>query len=122
MKAFRNLASGEDDELTTAYAHFHKMVEQEQGAIRNATLAAVEQLKKKTSAMHTDVKVGLATTTRTDGNTQTLMASTGRMHKYLESKTISGDSSVLVSHPIYRSRSCSRTQRNPELAIIAQLP
>lgn len=100
VKAFRNLVSGEDDELTSAYAHFHKMVEQEQGAIRNATLAAVEQLKKETSAMHTDVKVGLATTKRTDGNTKTLMASTGRMHKYLESKTVSGHRSFLASKAI----------------------
>ena len=109
MKAFRNLVSGEDDELTTAYSHFHKMVEQEQGAIRNATLAAVEQLKTKTSAMHTDVRIGLATTKRTDGNTKTLMASTGRIHGYLESKTVSDRSSFLVSKAIERSRSYSRT-------------
>ncbi len=92
MKAFRNLVSGEDDELTTAYAHFHKMVEQEQGAVSNATLAAAEQLRKETSAMHTEVSVGLATAERTEGNTKTLMASTGRMHKCLESKTVSGRS------------------------------
>lgn len=93
MKAFRNLVSGEDDELTTAYAHFHKMVEQEQGAVRNATLAAVEQLRKETSAMRTDVRVDLATTKRMEGNTKNLLASTGRMQIYLESKNISGYSS-----------------------------
>jgi hypothetical protein len=75
VKAFRNLVSGEDDELTAAYAHFHKMVEQEQGAVRNATLAAIEQVKKETSSMRTDVSVVLAT------------------HIYLESKTVSGHSS-----------------------------
>ncbi|KAL8773445.1 MAG: hypothetical protein Q9209_001548 [Squamulea sp. 1 TL-2023] len=42
VKAFRNLGSGEDDELINAYAYFHKMVEQEGGAVRNATLAGVE--------------------------------------------------------------------------------
>ncbi len=109
VKAFRNLVSGEDDELNAAYAYFHKMVEQEQGAVRNATLAAVEQLKKKNSAMHTDVGVVLATTKRTEGNTETLMASTGGIHKHLESKTVSGRSSLLASKAIQRSRSCSRT-------------
>jgi len=93
VKAFRNLVSGEDDELTAAYAQFHKMVEQEQGAVRNATLAAIEQVKKETSSMRTDVSVVLATTKRTEADTKTLVASTGRMHIYLESKTVSGHSS-----------------------------
>jgi len=92
VKAFRILVSGEDDELTTAYAHFHKMVEQEQGAVSNATLAAAEKVKKTTSAMHTEVSVGLALTERTEGNTKTIMASTGRMQNCLESKTVSGRS------------------------------
>ena len=100
VKAFRNLVSGEDDELATAYSHFHKMVEQEQGAIRNASLAAVEQLKQETGALHTDVKVALATTNRTDGNTKALMASTGRIHNYVESKAVSGCSSFKVSKAI----------------------
>jgi len=90
VKAFRNLVSEKDDELTAAYAQFHKMVEQEQDAVRNATLAAIEQVKKKTSSMRTDVSVVLATTKRTEANIKTLVASTGRMHIYLESKTVSG--------------------------------
>ena len=97
VKAFRSLVSGEDDELTTAYAHFHKMVEQEQGVTRNATLVAAEQLKKTASAMHADIRVGLATTERMDGNINTMMASTGRMHKYIESKTVSGHLSFFSS-------------------------
>jgi hypothetical protein len=88
VKALRNLVSGEDDELTTAYTHFHKMVEQEQGAVRNATLAAVEQLKRESTAMHVDVREGLAVTERTDLNTKTLIASTERMHGYLESMRV----------------------------------
>jgi hypothetical protein len=55
-KGFRNLVAGEDSELTAAYDHFHKMVEQKNGAVRNATLAGVEQLKKDGVATHEDVK------------------------------------------------------------------
>ena len=102
MKAFRNLVSGEDDELSTAYADFYKMVEQEQGAVRNVTLASVEQSRKETSTVQADVRTALATTKRTDGNTKTLMASTGRIHECLESKTVSGNSSLLASKAISR--------------------
>ena len=45
MKAFRNLLAGEDSELQAAYEHFHKMVEQEQDAVRNATLVGVGSLQ-----------------------------------------------------------------------------
>ncbi len=50
--------------------------------------------------MHIDISVGLAVTERTEGNTKTLMASTGRMYKCLESKTISGRSAFLTSKVI----------------------
>ena len=109
MKAFRNLVSGEDDELTTAYAQFHKTIEQEAGAVRNVTLAAVEELKQKTSDMHADVMVGLATTKRTDENTKTLMASTGRMQQYLEGKNPFRPFLLLASKETTRSRNCYRT-------------
>jgi hypothetical protein len=88
VKAFRNLVSGEDDELSAAYAHFHRMVEQEQGAVRNATLAAVGQLQKESTAIQAVVREGLAITGRTDLNTKTLMASAERWHKYLESMIV----------------------------------
>ncbi len=86
-KAFRDL-SGEDDELSTAYAQFHKMVEQEQGAVRNATLAAVGQLQKESTAIHAVVREGLAITGRTDLNTKALMTSTEHLHRYLESMIV----------------------------------
>ena len=105
MKAFRNLVSGEDDELTTAYAHFHKMVEQEQGVVRNATLAVAEQVETKTSAVNAHIKVVSATTKRTEGNTETLMAVTGRIHGCLEGKNDSGNCSLLASKAISRQRS-----------------
>lgn len=95
-KLFRNLISGEDKKLTDAHALFHKMVEQEQRVVSNLILAGVEKVNKNTSAMHTDVKVALAATKRTNGDTKALMASTGRMHRYLESKTTSGASSFQV--------------------------
>jgi hypothetical protein len=88
VKAFRNLVSGEDDELSVAYARFHKMVEQEQGAVRNATLAAVRQLQNESTAIHAVVREGLAVTERTDLNTKTLVASTERLHRFLESMSI----------------------------------
>lgn len=48
-KALRNLISGEDDELKSAYARFHKAVEKEKGIIQNATLAVVTQHRKEYS-------------------------------------------------------------------------
>lgn len=102
MKAFRSLVSGGDDEITTAYAHFHKMVEQEQGVVGNANLAVVEQVEKKTSAMNADIRLVSATMKRTQGNTETLIAVTGRIHGCLESKNVSGNRSLLASKAISR--------------------
>ena len=87
VKAFRNLVSGEDDELRTAYAHFHKMVEQEQGVIRNATLAALEQLRKET-----------------DQKNKILVASTERVNRHLESMIALCFYPVLAPNAIHRSR------------------
>lgn len=85
MKAFKNLA-GEDSELETAYANFHKMVEQEQGVVRNATLASVEQLRRETSTAQADMRTVLATSKRTEGNTEALIASNERIHENMNSK------------------------------------
>ncbi|EPE36656.1 Ankyrin repeat-containing protein [Glarea lozoyensis ATCC 20868] len=85
VKAFRNLTSGEDDELATAYAHFHKMVQHEHGAIRNVTLAGVGRLQKESTAIYAVVREGLDIAGRTDSNTQTLINRTERLEKYLES-------------------------------------
>ncbi|KAI9040298.1 uncharacterized protein KD926_008388 [Aspergillus affinis] len=52
MKAFRNLVSGEDDELTNAYSHFHKMVDQEGRMLANVTLMSVQQLKEELGQQH----------------------------------------------------------------------
>ena len=90
MKAFRSLVSGNDEDLTDAYKNFHKMVEQEQSIVEYLTLATVEQQERRTSAMYADVRIVLARTKRTYGNTETLMASTGRMHECLESKNVFG--------------------------------
>jgi len=85
VKAFRNLVSGEDDELSAAYAHFHKMVEQEQGAVRNATLAAVGKLQSGSADIRAIVQEDLSITKCTDLNTKSLMASTERLRRDLES-------------------------------------
>ncbi|KAL8949471.1 MAG: hypothetical protein Q9222_004419 [Ikaeria aurantiellina] len=87
VKAFKNLALGEDSELTTAYAHFHKMIEQEEGAVRNATLAGVEQVKQQNMAMHTDLQKGFITL-KVDGEiTRDMLVDTaylGKRMKYQE--------------------------------------
>ena len=90
VKAFRTLVIGKDEDLIEAYAHFNKMIEEERRVVEYLTLAALEQQEKETSAMHAGVRIILATTKRTDGNTETLMTGTGRMHEYLESKNVSG--------------------------------
>lgn len=96
VKAFLNLGTGEDDELTAAYAYFHKMVEQEAGAVRNATLAGVEQLKLRAVDIHSDVQHGLATLDITNENTRTLIRSTGRLDDYMKRKILS-DSVLLLT-------------------------
>lgn len=86
VKAFHNIGSGEDDEITAAYAYFHKSVEQEGGAVRNATLAGVEQVKLRAEDIHNDVRHGLAAMDINNENTRTLMRSTGRMDDYIKRK------------------------------------
>lgn len=91
VKVLRNLGSGEDDEPKTAYAHFHKMVEQEAGAVRNAILAGVEQVKVIITEMLSDLEQGLATlqvqnlaTLKiNDLNTKRLMTTTESMDHHL---------------------------------------
>jgi hypothetical protein len=87
-KALRNLAPGEDDELSAAYEHFHKMVEQEEGAVRNTTLAAVGQLQKESTAIQASVQEGLVITGRTDLNTKTILDNTEILQRYLQSMII----------------------------------
>ncbi|KAI4146689.1 MAG: hypothetical protein L6R39_003369 [Caloplaca ligustica] len=86
VKSFRSLVSGEDDDLKNAYADFHKMVAQEEGAVRNATLASVVQLRRKTNSVQAGVDTVLTTTTQTDRNTRALMGSTGRIYEHLEGR------------------------------------
>lgn len=95
MKAFRNLVSGEDSELSTAYAYFRKMVDQEHGAVRNAILAATGQLRNESTAIYAAVREASATTERTGLDTQTLISSTDLLQKRLDSMII------LLICPIY---------------------
>lgn len=85
---FRSLVSGEDDELKAAYDHFHKMVQQEQGIVRNAILAGVEQLKLDVGVARTDVRGGLTMTQRIDRDTKTILADTAKIHRSMESKIV----------------------------------
>jgi phytoene/squalene synthetase len=88
VKAFRNLVSGEDSELSTAYAHFLKMVDQEHGAVRNAILAATWQLRNESTAIYAAVREASAITERTGLDTQTLISSTDLLEKRLDSMII----------------------------------
>lgn len=76
MKGFRNLASGEENKLITAYANFCIMVEQEHGGVIKATLASVVQSRNEMSTVRADVRINLATTKRPEGNSKSLLDST----------------------------------------------
>lgn len=89
--------SGEDDELKNAYLDFHKMVVQEQGAVRNATLVSVGQLTRQSDSVQADMSKVLSTVNQTTGKTEALTDSTGRIHRYLESTTIFSSSSTTSS-------------------------
>ena len=107
--------------MIKAYADFHKMVEQEQGAVRNATLASVVQSGKTMRIMQADMRKNLAITEHTDGNAKDLMDSTGRIYERLEGKIVSGDASFwLASKRISSKGCCFRTRRNPGRVITAQ--
>ena len=108
--------------MIKAYADFHKMVEQEQGAVRNATLASVVQSGKTMKIMQVDMRKNLAITKHTDRNTKDLMDSTGRIYDRLEGKIVPGDSSFwLSSKKMSSKRGCFRTRRNPRRVVTAQL-
>jgi len=46
------LVSGQDTELKAAYQHFHRMVQREQGIVRNAILKGVERVKLDATSVH----------------------------------------------------------------------
>lgn len=92
MKAFKNLVSGEDEELKKAYAHFHKMVENQAWAVRNTTLGRIEQLRKQTGTLQVDIASALATTKLTHENTKIMVARNQRIDEGLESRPITANS------------------------------
>jgi hypothetical protein len=87
VKAFQHLVFGEDDELSTAYADFHKAIAKEQGAIMNTTLAVVGQLEDEPTVLQAGVRETLLIAERTDLNTQALIASTKELNKSLHGMT-----------------------------------
>ncbi|KAK3994869.1 ankyrin repeat-containing domain protein [Cladorrhinum sp. PSN332] len=84
VKAFRSLVSGEDAVLKSAYDRFHKMVEREEGVVRNAILVGITELKSdiriaqngiaelklNVETMQTDVRSRLE---GIDGNLQSIL-------------------------------------------------
>ena len=86
VKAFRNLISGEDDELAAAYTHSHETVTQEDGAVRNATLVAVGNLQRESAAVCADVRANVVASERVDQSLKDLLTSTDQSRKLSESK------------------------------------
>lgn len=86
VKAFRNLVSGEDAELKSAYERFHKTVEREQAVVRYAILSDVQDLKVKTGSVHADVRASLAFAERLDNNLETVAAGVRHIQTHVEGK------------------------------------
>jgi hypothetical protein len=74
VKAFRSLVSGEDADLKAAYDHFHKMVEREEGVVRNAVLVVVTEIKSDTRVIQADVREGLVRMERLQLDAKTMHA------------------------------------------------
>ncbi|PYH91401.1 hypothetical protein BO71DRAFT_51045 [Aspergillus ellipticus CBS 707.79] len=66
----KSLVKGEDSELRIAYDEFHRSIENENGAVRNATLVEVQQ--------------NLTISTRTESKTEVIVTHTERMNQYIE--------------------------------------
>ncbi|OAL29898.1 hypothetical protein AYO22_01804 [Fonsecaea multimorphosa] len=79
-------AQGEDDELSAAYSHFRKLVNQERGVVGNATLVAVEQLHGESTNIRTDVQENLTLARGTDLNIQSILDTTENVRKVLENR------------------------------------
>ncbi|KAH6618287.1 hypothetical protein B0J18DRAFT_275640 [Chaetomium sp. MPI-SDFR-AT-0129] len=86
VKAFRNLVSGEDAELKSAYERFHKTVEREQAVVRYAILSDVQELKIKTGSVHADVRTTLAVAERLDNNLGTVAAGVRHIQTHVEDR------------------------------------
>jgi hypothetical protein len=78
--------TGEDKELTIAYARFHKTIERERVIVENAIIVRVEQIKKDTDALQADVKSGLVVTERVDRRAEIAVANTAQIQRHLESE------------------------------------
>ncbi|KAL8367153.1 hypothetical protein RB599_010243 [Gaeumannomyces hyphopodioides] len=60
VKTLRSLVSGEDVHLRTALDRFHKLVEQEEGVVRNAIFVSVTEVKSNVQSAHTSGQKGVA--------------------------------------------------------------
>ena len=102
MKAFRNLAAGEDQELAKAYEKFHKLVEREKDVARKLILKKVQQISSDTSTLRADILDGRATTQRIEQSIMELAGRADQAQELLEgeSHTIHGKSkSELAKRP-----------------------
>lgn len=69
--------------MKPASDHFRKMIQREQGIVRNAVLAGVQDLILDTSTTHAEVSKNLAVTQRLDRTVKDVITSTRRTCKHL---------------------------------------
>ena len=60
VKTLRSLVSGEDVDLRAARDRFHKLVEREEGVVRNAIFVSVTEVKSNVQSAHADGQKGVA--------------------------------------------------------------
>ncbi|KAK2052809.1 hypothetical protein LY76DRAFT_310882 [Colletotrichum caudatum] len=83
----RNLITRDDSDLRAAYDTFHQMVRREQGVVRNAILAGVEELKRNNRVVGDEIKGNVALTQTIAKDAKTLLrhaVDTGRVTQGLE--------------------------------------
>ena len=86
VKIFRNLFSGEDDDLAVAYRDFHRAVDHGKSIIQYLLLRSVEQVRESTSELHNEMSVSIAMRGRTNRDINILLGDTGFLRHYLSSR------------------------------------
>ena len=119
VKTLRALFSGEDTELSAAYTHFRKMVDQEQAVVRNATLVAVGRIQEASTNIETAIQENSALTGRTGVNVQSIMVATDHVHKVLKRGVNYTSMLQRVPDRFYRSTSHRGTRGSLGCAFIS---
>lgn len=83
-------------------------MQREQGIVRNAILARVEQVNLNTTAIHVDLGGNIVVTQRIDAHTKTLLADAVKTHQFMESKIVSKSSLFTTPKITHRAREYRR--------------